>query len=152
MRLFMETVQHIHGPMEADGIDGAIGASVMILHNLQYSGTRSLPRLRRGVFPAKLSDAQSGANTVFDRFGKRQQVPFRRSHPIQGMFAMSRPAHQVFIPVLGYHGPGGSVPQSGDLPAADFICPEPSGFWLLAGSLLAIIVRVRRRAAFGKGW
>lgn len=44
------------------------------------------------------------------------------------------------------------VAQSGDLPAADFICPEPSGFWLLAGSLLAIIVRVRRRAAFGKGW
>jgi hypothetical protein len=36
----------------------------------------------RGVFPAKLSDAQSRANTVLDRFGKRQQVPFRRSHPV----------------------------------------------------------------------
>ena len=101
MRLFLETVLHIHGPMEADGIDGAIGASVMILHNLQYSGTRSLPWLRRGVFPAKLSDAQSRANTVFDRFGKRQQVPFRRAQAIQGWFAASRPARRVVIPVLG---------------------------------------------------
>jgi hypothetical protein len=35
------------GAVEADGIDGAIGVSVVILHNLQHSGTRPLPRLRR---------------------------------------------------------------------------------------------------------
>jgi hypothetical protein len=64
------------------------------------------------VFPAKLSDAQSRANTVLDRFGKRQQVPFRRSHPIQRLFAASRPAHQASIPVLGYHEPGVSVPRA----------------------------------------
>src|ERR1019366_4602806 len=110
MRLLLKTVQHVYGPTEADGIDGAIGVSVVILHNLQHSGTRSLPRLRRGGFPAKLSEAQSSANTVFDRFGKRQQVPFRRTHPIQRLFAASRSAHQVLIPVLGYHQQGGGVP------------------------------------------
>jgi len=56
----------------------------VILHNLQHSGTRSLPWLRRRVFPAKLSEAQSSANTVFDRFGKRQQVPFRGTHQYKG--------------------------------------------------------------------
>ena len=55
----------------------------------------------RGV-PAELSNAQSSAGTVFDRFGEPQQIPFRRAYPIQGSFAVSWRAHRGFIPVLGY--------------------------------------------------
>jgi len=87
----------------------------VILHDLQYSRARSPPGLRRWVFPAKLSDAESRANTVFDRFGERQQIPFRRAHPIQRLLTESRLPHQPFIPVLGYHGParGGPCPFDG---------------------------------------
>jgi hypothetical protein len=57
--------------MEPNRVDGAIGIPVVILHDLQYTGTRSFPRFRGGMFPAKLSDAQSSTDTIFDRFGKR---------------------------------------------------------------------------------
>ena len=76
MRLLLKTVQYIYCPMEPNRVDGAIRIPVVILHDLQYTRTRSLPRLSRGMFPAKLSDAQSSTDTVFDRFGKRLQIPF----------------------------------------------------------------------------
>jgi hypothetical protein len=55
MRLLLETVQYINGPTEANGIDGAVRVPVVVLDNLQYSGPCPFPRLRRGVFAAKLS-------------------------------------------------------------------------------------------------
>jgi hypothetical protein len=52
MRLLLKTVQHVHGPTEADGINGAIGVSIVVFHNLQHSGTRSLFHgFAAGCFP-----------------------------------------------------------------------------------------------------
>lgn len=93
MGFLLKTVHHVHSPTKANGVDGAISVSVVIRYNLQYSRTRSFPWLGSGVFPAKLSDAQSGSYAVLDRLRERQQVPFGGPHPIQGPLAAGWHSH-----------------------------------------------------------
>ena len=69
-RLLLETLQHIYRPPEADGVDGPIRVSVVILNNLQYSRSGSLLRFGRRVFPSELSDPECRSDSVFDRLRK----------------------------------------------------------------------------------
>lgn len=96
-------MQHIYGPAEVNGIDGAIRVAIVILHNLQHPGTRSLPWFRGGVFPAKLSDAQCSANAVLTASGNASKSRFAEPTQYKGCSPKTSRRNQALIPVLGYH-------------------------------------------------
>ena len=87
-------MQHVNGALETDRIDGSIRGPVAVLNNLKHARPLALPRFRRRVRAAKLGDAERGADTILDRFGELDQVPFRAptqysgSSPATGLRAM----------------------------------------------------------------
>src|SRR5216684_781632 len=80
----LERMQDVDSALEPDGVDGAVGIALIVVHDLQHSTTtQALQRLRVGVLSAGLSEKERVPHHSPHLFRETLQVLLRPSDPQQ---------------------------------------------------------------------